>query len=61
MDKGTITISVEKNITQEEINEIRKIFKSNEHYKDYKLNIIISGNDDMKVTLGNFLKERLNY
>lgn len=61
MNKGIITISVAKNITQEEINEIREIFKNNEHYKDYKLNIIISGNEDIKATLGNFLKERLNY
>ena len=61
MNKGIITISVEKNITQEEINEIRKTFKNSEHYKDYILNIMISGNEDMKVTLGNFLKERLNY
>lgn len=60
MSKGTITISVEKNITQEEINEIREIFKSDEHYKDYKLNIIISGNGDMKSSLGDFLKARLN-
>lgn len=60
MNKGTITISVEKNITQEEINEIREIFKSNEYYKDYKLNIIVSGNEDMKASLGDFLKARLN-
>ena len=44
MDKGTITISVNKNITKEEINEIREIFKNSEQYNDYKLNIIVSGN-----------------
>lgn len=60
MSKGTITISVEKNITQEEINEIREIFKNDGYYKDYKLNIIISGSGDMKSSLGDFLKARLN-
>ncbi len=61
MDKGTITISINKDITQEEINEIRRIFKNDEYYKEYKLNIIVSGNEDITLSLGNFLKSRLNY
>ena len=60
MDKGTVTISVDKNITQEEINEIRKIFKNDKQYENYKLNIIVSGNEDMTLILGNCLKARLN-
>lgn len=60
MDKGTVTISVDKNITQEEINEIRKIFKNDKQYENYKLNIIVSGNKDIKLSLGDFLKARLN-
>ena len=61
MDKGTITISVNKDITQEEINKIRRVFKNDEHYKEYKLNIIVSSNEDITLSLGNFLKSRLNY
>lgn len=60
MDKGTVTISVDKNITQEEINEIRKIFKNDKQYENYKLNIIVSGNEDIKLSLSDFLKARLN-
>lgn len=60
MDKDTITISINKDITQEEINEIRKIFKNDKQYENYKLNIIVSGNEDMALILGNFLKARLN-
>ena len=60
MDKDIITISVNKNITQEEINEIRRIFKNDKQYENYKLNIIVSGNEDIKLSLGDFLKARLN-
>ena len=48
MDKGTITISVD---TAEEARRIREEFKNSEHYKDYKLNILICGNEDMKKNL----------
>ena len=61
MDKGIITISINKNVTQEEINQIREMFKNDENYNEYKLNIIVSGNEDITVSLGNFLKSRLNY
>lgn len=56
MDKGIITISVK---TTEEANKIREEFKSSEYYKDYKLNILISGNEDMKKNLSKFLSARL--
>ena len=53
--KGIVTISVNKDITQEEINEIRNVFKKDEQYKDYKLNIIVSGNNNFKQTLKEFI------
>ena len=54
MDKRTITISMPKNSTQEEIMAIRN------KYKDlYKVNIIISGNNNPKDIIKNFLKARL--
>ena len=54
-NKGIVTITVNKNITQEEINEIRNVFKKDEQYKDYKLNIIVSGNKNFKQTLKEFI------
>ena len=56
MKTGLITISINKDITQEEINEIRRIFNSDEAYKDYKLNIIVSGNENFKENLKDFIK-----
>lgn len=56
MDKGIITISVD---TTEEANKIREEFKNSEYYKDYKLNMLICGNEDMKKNLSNFLSARL--
>lgn len=58
-DKGIVTISINKDITQEEINEIRRIFKSDKQYEDYKLNIIVSGNGKFKENLKDFIKSRL--
>ena len=60
MDKQSITISVNKDITQKEINEIRKLFKQNEKYKNYTLNIIICGNDNFKQNVENFIKAGIN-
>lgn len=60
MKKGIITISVPSTTTQEEIKEIRAQFKQSEQYKYYKLNILISGNEDLKENLKNFLKTMLN-
>lgn len=59
-NKGTITVSVDRNTTIEEIKEIRKKFNNSEQYKDFKLNILISGNEDLKDNLKNFLKTVLN-
>lgn len=54
--RGYITISVPNNTTKEEIKEIRKQFLNNSIYKDYKLNILISGNNDIKKILKDFIR-----
>lgn len=59
MDKGTITISLPNNATEEEIKEIRTQFKEDNKYKHYRLNIIISGPNDFKQNLKDFLKGSL--
>lgn len=59
MDKRVITINIEKNITQDEIKEIRKQFKESEYYKDYILNIIVSGEEDIKDNLKDFLLSKI--
>ena len=56
MDKQVVTISVGNNITQEEINEIRKIFEQNEKHKNCVLNIIICGHDNFKQNIKDFIK-----
>lgn len=53
MHKGIITIFVDRNTTQDEIKKIRKEFKSDEHV----LNIVVSGNNDFKNDLKNFLTQ----
>ena len=58
MKKGIITICVDKNTTKEEIQEIRQRFKNSEKYKEYRLNIIISGNNNFQQNLTEFLKAR---
>ena len=55
MDKRIVTIYVNNNTTQNEITDIRNEFKKSEYYKKYRLNIIVSGNSDMKKTLEKFL------
>lgn len=59
MKKGSITISVPNDITLEEIKEIRKQFRNDELYKNYRLNILVSGEEDIKSILGNVLIERI--
>ena len=54
MKKGIISIFVNNDITKEEIDEIRKQYDE----KDYKLNIFVSGKDDLKINLKNFLKSQ---
>ena len=58
MKKESITIGIDKDTTQEEIKEIRKQFKNNPKYKEYKLNIIISGHNNFQQNLTEFLKTR---
>jgi hypothetical protein len=59
MKKQSITISVPNNITQDEIKEIRQIFNE-QHDSEYKLNILISGNQDMKTVLKNIIVTRFD-
>lgn len=58
-EKGAITISVNKDITQDEINEIRRIFREDKQYEDYQLHIIVSGNGKFKENLKDFIKSGL--
>lgn len=56
LDKGTITISVNN---KEDIKNIRHEFSKSEYAKDYKLNILVSGNEDLKTTLSNIILEEI--
>lgn len=56
MENGSITISVGHDTTNEEIKELRDLFKQNEKYKYYTLNIIKCGNNNFKEDLKNFIK-----
>lgn len=53
--KESITITIPNNTTDEEIKNIRQQFKKDKRYKDYRINIIISGHDDLCQSLGGFL------
>lgn len=55
MDKRTITIYVDNNTTQNEIKNIRSKFKQSKYYQNYRLNIIVSGNQEMRTVLEQFL------
>lgn len=52
--KGTITLTVDSLTNSEVLKVIR------ERYKDYKVNIIISGKDCAKESIKNFIKDGLN-
>lgn len=56
MKKGSMTILVPNNTTQDELKKIRDKFNTGEHAKDYRLNIIISGQGNHIENLGSFLK-----
>lgn len=60
MQNGSITISVPSTTTQDELKEIREQFKKNEAMKGYRLNILISGNEELKENLYNFVKAMVN-
>ena len=53
--KDSITISVPRDITTEEIKNIRNEFKESELSQEYRLNIIVSGCADPISNLGSFL------
>lgn len=57
MNKRTITISA---ASTEDAKKIREEFKNSECSKEYKLNILICGNEDIKQNLSDFLSARLN-
>lgn len=59
MTKGYITISVPVGTTKEEIFEIRKQFQKDPLSQMYKLNILISGNSDIKNILINFIRDKI--
>jgi hypothetical protein len=52
MKKPTIIISMPKNSTKEDIASVRKYYS-----EQYKVHIIISGNEDAKEVIQNFLME----
>lgn len=56
MDKGIITVFA---ASIEDAKQIREEFKNSEYSKYYKLNILISGNEDIKTNLKNFLLARI--
>ena len=60
MKKGSITISVPLTTTQEEIKKIREQFKQSKATKDYRLNILVSGNEKFQENLYNFVKAMVN-
>lgn len=51
--KGTITLTVDSSASRDALMVIR------ERYKDYKVNIIISGKDCAKESIKNFIKAGL--
>lgn len=57
--EGSITISVPNNITIEELKEIRQQFKKEKLSKEYKLNIFISGTENITTNLSAFLIAKL--
>lgn len=58
MKKESITICVDNKTTQDELKEIRQLCKSDPQYKNYRINIIISGQGDFKQNLYHFIKAR---
>ena len=57
--KDSITIFAPQDITEDEIREIRSIYKQDPLYNQYKLNILISGCDNLQSILGNVLIEKI--
>lgn len=59
MEKGSITISVPNNITVEDLKEIRQQFKNTPESKHYRLNILISGNKELKFVIKDVLLSQI--
>ena len=57
MNKGTINISVTNMSHSKFIKEIRESYKK---YSDYKVNIVVSGKQDMKDNIVKFAKARVD-
>ena len=54
MEKPTIVISMPKNSTKEEITDMRNKYKN-----EYKVHLVISGKEEPKIILQNFLLDAL--
>lgn len=54
MEKPTIVISMPKNSTKEEITNMRNKYKD-----EYKVHLVISGEEEPKIILQNFLLDGL--
>ena len=59
MEKGNITISVPNNITADNLKEIRQQFKNTPESQYYRLNIIISGNKELKFVIKDVLLSQI--
>lgn len=57
--KGTITLIVDKSTTQSDLRAIRERYKQDDRYKNYKINIIVSGYGNMKEQLNRFIMARV--
>ena len=60
MHTGSVTITVPFRTTQEEIKKIRELFAKNETMKGYRLNILVSGEEEFQENLLNFVKAMVN-
>ena len=59
MEKGSITISVPNNITVEDLKKIRQQFKTTPESKTYRLNILVSGNKELKLVIKDILLSQI--
>lgn len=59
MEKGSITISVPNNITAKDLKEIRQQFKNTPESKYYRLNILVSGNKELKFVIKDVLLSQI--
>lgn len=57
---GIITFCVPNFYTDSDLKAIRECFNKGSHSKNYKLNIIISGDTEMKAVITNFVRARLH-